>query len=74
MTYELWSGPSANIVGAFETEHDALGALREVAERNGPEYVATLALMVEDDAGETTLLAEGRDLMRLVSDGSPAGR
>jgi hypothetical protein len=74
MTYELWSGPSANIVGAFETEREALGAVREVAERNGPDYVATLALMVEDDAGETTLIAEGRDLVRLVRDGAPAAR
>ncbi len=74
MTYELWSAPSGNIVGAFSTENEALSAVREVADRNGSDYVESLALMVEDDSGQTELLAEGDDLLRMIRSSSPAAR
>jgi hypothetical protein len=64
MTYELWSGVSGNLVGAFPSEDAAFDALRQAAVRNGPEYVESLALMVEDDAGESHLVAEGQQLTR----------
>lgn len=64
MTYELWSGVSGNLVGAYPSEDAALDAVRLAAVRNGPEYVASLALIVEDDAGESRLVAEGQQLTR----------
>ncbi len=72
MTYELWSGPSGNMVGAFPSRNEALAAVREVAERNGPDYVESLALIVEDEGGESELIAEGGDLVRLIQGGAPA--
>jgi hypothetical protein len=64
MTYELWSGASGNLLGAFPNEGEAFDAVREAAQANGADYVGSLALIVEDDAGESHLLAEGGDLIR----------
>jgi hypothetical protein len=64
MTYELWSGVSGNLVGAFPTEDAAIEALRKAAIRNGSEYVESLALIAEDDSGESHLIAEGHQLTR----------
>lgn len=63
MTYELWSGTSGNLVGSFGTAEQALEAVRHAAARNGEEYVADLALIVEDDRGDSRLLAEGPQLL-----------
>jgi len=54
----------------YHTEHQALAAVRSAAERNGPDYVESLALIVEDDAGESELIAQGRDIFRRLE--SPA--
>jgi hypothetical protein len=70
MTYELWSGTSGNLLGAFSTEGEAFEAVRRAAARNGAEYVASLALVAEDDAGESELIAEGADLVRRIGAGS----
>ena len=51
MTYELWSAISGNLVGAYSSEEAALEAARRAVERNGPDYVESLALVVEDDSG-----------------------
>jgi hypothetical protein len=67
MTFELWSGSSGNLLGAFPNEGEAFAAVREAAETNGPAYVESLALIVEDDAGDSHLLAEGEDLIRRVA-------
>jgi hypothetical protein len=64
MTYELWSGASGNLLGAFPSEGDAFAAVRRAAETNGRAYVESLALLVEDDAGESHLVAEGADLIQ----------
>jgi hypothetical protein len=64
VTYELWSAISGNLVGAYSTEEAALEAARRTAVRNGPAYVESLALIVEDDAGDSRVIAEGRQLSR----------
>jgi len=64
MTYELWSGISGNLVGAYSSEEAAIEAARRAVARNGPEYVESLALVVEDDSGDSHVIAEGRDLSR----------
>jgi hypothetical protein len=66
MTYELWSGISGNMVGAYPSQDEALNAVRLAAVRNGPEYVESLALVVEDDDGESHLIAEGQQLARRI--------
>ena len=66
MVYEVWNAETANIVGAFDSEADALSAIGRVIEEHGPAYVASLILGVEDDDGESTLIAEGVDLVERV--------
>lgn len=66
MTYELWSGPSGSLLGAFSSEAEAFDAVRRAGEQNGFEYVESLAVVVEDDSGRSQLVAEGRDLVRRV--------
>jgi hypothetical protein len=66
MAYELWNGVSGNIVGAYASEDEAIDALRQAATRNGPQYVESLALIVEDDDGESRLIAEGQRLLRRI--------
>ena len=73
MTYELWSGESGNLVGSFESAELALDAVRRAADRNGPEYVEGLALIEEDDSGDSRLLAEGPELLGTVQ-ASPSSR
>jgi hypothetical protein len=74
MTYELWSGASGNLLGAFPNEREAFDAVRRAAETNGPAYVESLALIVEDDAGESELIAGGRELVRRISPGPAIAR
>ena len=64
MTYELWSGVSGNLVAAFSSEDAAMDAVRHASVRNGPGYVESLALLMEDDDGESHLIAEGEQLTR----------
>ena len=66
MTYELWETRSGNLMGAFASQAEALGALRRVIDIHGTEYVETLVLALEDDAGETTVLGEGQALAELA--------
>jgi hypothetical protein len=70
MALELWSIPAASIVGFFDTEAQALAAVREALECHGPEYVTDLALGREDSRGRSKPIAQGADLLKLAS-GSP---
>jgi hypothetical protein len=62
MSYELWDTETRNIVETFESEADALQAARELIALNAPAYPGALALVFEDDEGETTLVARGSGL------------
>ena len=62
MIYDLWDVESGNIVNTFETERDALHAVRTLLELNGPGYARALSLGYEDDDGSMGIVAEGDDL------------
>jgi len=62
MSYELWDIETRNIVETFDTEADALQATRELIALNALAYPGALALVFEDDEGETTLIARGTGL------------
>lgn len=63
MTYELWEIRSGNLMGAFETEEEALRAVRKAIDRYGVGYVETVALLgVLDDEGASESLACGPEL------------
>jgi len=63
VTYELWSKASRSIVGAFDSEAEALAAVREALARHGRAYAEELAVIREDRRGRSTLLAEGAQLV-----------
>jgi hypothetical protein len=62
MSYELWDTETRNMVGTVESEADALEAVRELVALNRPVYPDALALVFEDDEGETTMIARGSGL------------
>lgn len=63
MIYELWDIETANVVVSYETEAEALAAVRKAVARHGESYVEGLALIREDDRGESQTMAEGRSLL-----------
>ena len=63
MAYELWDRESANIVGEFDSEDDALTFVRCMVEAHGPTVVLPWALALEDDAGDTHSIAIGEELL-----------
>ena len=62
MSYELWDTETRNIVETFESEAEALEATRQLIAVNTPAYPDALALIFEDDEGESTLIACGAGL------------
>jgi hypothetical protein len=62
MIYELMDLKSANLVGTFATEAEALAVVRGALARHGHSSVADLALGCSDGSDEGRLLAEGAAL------------
>ena len=63
VTFELWSKASRSIVGAFDSETQALAAVRDALTRNGRAYAEELAVIREDSRGRSKLIAEGAQLV-----------
>jgi hypothetical protein len=63
VSYEVWNRESANLVGDFDSESDALAFVHEMVEQHGPDVVLAWALAFEDDGGETHSIAVGADLL-----------
>lgn len=62
-TYELWHAASGNFLEDFESEGEALAAVGEYLEANGPELVEDLALGVVPSTG-LTIRAETPPFLR----------
>jgi hypothetical protein len=60
--YELWDTETRNLVETFESEADALEAVRELVALNRAVYPGALALVFENDEGRSTLIAKGSAL------------
>ena len=63
MAYELWDTETRNIVDTFESEREAREAARELIALNPQAYPGALALVFEDEKGETARVATGDDLV-----------
>lgn len=63
MFYELMDVESGNLLGTYDTEIEALAAVRQAVQANGTAYVGALALGCSDDDGGGALIAEGTDLL-----------
>lgn len=67
MTYDLWDVESGNIVNTFDTEHEALVAVRTLLALNGQKYAQALSLGSENDDGAMCIIAEGVTLAQLAA-------
>ena len=70
MAYEVWNQVSANMVGDFDTEAAALAHVRAAVQRHTT-IALEWALAFEDDEGETTPIAAGRDLIARAFETQP---
>jgi hypothetical protein len=71
-TYELWDKDSRSIIGAFDSEAEALTAVRDALERHGQAYAETFAVIREDVRGRSRLLGEGPALVELARRAAPS--
>jgi hypothetical protein len=68
MKYALWRADLPAGAATFDTESDALGAVRAAIAARGAEFVADWSLIaVPDDDGDWETLAEGPELARRAS-------
>jgi hypothetical protein len=63
MIYELWERSSRNLIGDFDSEETALELVREQIESGNMSVLDTWLLALEDAAGHTSVLAEGKALI-----------
>lgn len=68
MYYELWDVETANMVGTYDTESDALGAVRRMMDKAGSDAAEPCALAVVDEEDRATEIARGRELGRLATE------
>jgi hypothetical protein len=63
-TYELWDTVSQNLVGAYDSEAEALAYVRAYVSERGSEYASSWALLWDDDeADQAGQIAEGLALL-----------
>lgn len=63
MIYELWDTEGRNLVASFDTETEALQVVRDAVDRHGLDALTTVALVQEDERGESETLAIGAALV-----------
>ena len=66
MAYEVWEMQTGNLVASFNLEEDALALVRDAVEAHGEAYARNLALVREDEAGQTTTVATAEQLLERV--------
>ena len=66
MTYSVWETDSANILGTFESEAEALALVRDIAARMGAAYVDTFSLTTTNADGFVEGIAAGAELLALA--------
>jgi hypothetical protein len=65
--FELWDTDTNNLLDDWDTEAQAIEALRGLIELNGPEAMHDLALVSVDDAGVSSTVAYGAALVPHVA-------
>lgn len=72
MIYELMDTDGFNLIGAYETEEEALAVLRDLVAVNGFDYVQTIGLQLSDEDDNVSLVAYGFDLAHRANIVEPA--
>lgn len=62
MIWTIWDLDSGNLVGAYDTEQEALGVLRRAIKAYGASYTDGLVLGTEDSEGQPKAVVEGHEL------------
>jgi hypothetical protein len=63
-TYELWDAASQNLVGAYDSEAEALTYVRAYVNERGTEYASSWVLLWDDDeADQAGQIDEGLALL-----------
>lgn len=66
MLYMIWDLETRNLVAEYASKQAALELVLSGIAQSGPGDTDTLALEVEDDEGNITAVAHGRELAELV--------
>ncbi len=66
MTYSLWETDSANVIGTFSNEAEALACVRKIANSMGAAYVDSFSLTNTAADGTVEGIAAGPDLVTLA--------
>lgn len=74
MTYELWDTETNNLMVAYDERRDALRAVCDAIARGGWQAVEDVALIQEDNGGESQFVASGEDLATLSGAAPSASR
>lgn len=61
MIYEIWDRTTRNVLGAFETEGEAVHALRQFMARTAAEDLESLSLISVDRFDVARAIASGRN-------------
>jgi hypothetical protein len=69
--YELWDRKTANQIGSYESQAEAMAIVRDVVREYGNEAIATVALGRESEDDDTVVIAAGRDLADLALQDEP---
>ena len=67
MAYEIWEVQTGNLVASFGHERDALALVRDAVKAHGEAYVGSLALVHEDESGNSTTVATSHELLERAS-------
>jgi hypothetical protein len=63
MRFELWDLTTRNVTGFFDTEAEALAAVRSAVRAHSRAYAEAFALIREDARGRSTTIARGAELV-----------
>lgn len=67
--FELWDSESANLIGSYQTELDAMAVVRTALATHGPGTISHVILVHDDDsAAEPRVIAAGPELVRLAEE------
>ena len=66
MAYELWEMESRNLAAVYDTEAQALAAIREAVDLHGRSYAESFALVREASSGGARTIATGFDLIERI--------
>ena len=65
-TYQLWDTDTRNLVAEFDTQEEALAAVKRTLEVDGRELAETLFLGVDEEGAAGGVIAQGAALVALA--------